>query len=262
MALALLLAYDGTDFHGYQRQAPHREPTVQGVLEAALARLCGAPVATVAAGRTDAGVHATGQVVTCRVMGRSRLAPEDWRRALNALLPESVAVRAATFADDAVSARRAAIQRVYRYRLLVDPVRSPLRERYAWRVSTPLDLAAMQAACRELVGERDFAAFGHSPSDQTGQPRRHTVRDLRIAEVSQAGDETACEFAANAFLTGMVRRMVGTLVQVGTGKLSPADVAGIVAERSKPGPLAPARGLCLVRADFEPGTIVWPADSF
>ncbi len=261
--MALLLAYDGTDFHGYQRQSAAREPTVQGVLEAALVRLCGGPVATAAAGRTDAGVHATGQVVTAQVMGRDKFGPDDWRRALNALLPPSMAVRAVAPVAEGVSARYAAIGRAYRYRMLIDPVRSPLRERFAWRVEGPLDIAAMRAACDELRGERDFAAFGRSPSDQPGQPRRPTARNLRVATAREVGDEIWMDFVANAFLTGMARRLAGTLALVGAGKLSPAEVAAIVAARSgaHPGILAPPHGLCLVRADFRPGTISWPAHS-
>lgn len=263
MAMALLLAYDGTDLHGFQRQAPAAEPTVQGLLEAAVARLAGEPVATVAAGRTDAGVHASGQVVTLRAARPARFGPADWQRALNALLPPAIAVRGAAPVADDVNARFAASARAYRYRILVDAARSPLRERFAWRLPTWPDVAAMRLAATHLLGAHDFAAFGHSPSDTPGQPRRPTVRHLTHAAVTRRDDELWLDFAANAFLTGMVRRMTHALVRVGLGQLVPADVAALLATPdTAPSYLAaPARGLCLTRVDFPPGTITWPASN-
>ncbi|HKD76543.1 MAG TPA: tRNA pseudouridine(38-40) synthase TruA [Ktedonobacterales bacterium] len=267
MRVALLLAYDGTDYRGYQRQAPHHEPTVQGVLEGVIARVAGAPVATVAAGRTDAGVHAAGQVVTFTADRPARFMPEDWQHAINALVPHSMAVQAATAVAEDVSARYAALRRVYRYRVLCASVRDPLRERYVHRVTAALDVNVMQAAGDCLVGTHDFAAFGHSPSNQRGQPPRHTVRDLQMVAITQADDEIWLEFAANAFLTGMVRRLVGTLLLVGTGKLTPDDVAAMLAARQSdhpgatapPAVVAPPQGLCLLRVDYPSGTIMWPA---
>lgn len=263
MPVALLVAYDGTDFHGYQRQAPRHEPTIQGKLEVALARLAGAPIATMAAGRTDAGVHAAGQVVTFDAERPARFGPADWQRALNALLPPAIAVRAATSVAAGVNARRSARERAYRYRIVRDVARDPLRERFAWRVADALDIPAMHAACELLCGEHDFAAFGHSPEDQPGQLRRHTVRDLRVATVTSQGDELWFDFAANAFLTGMVRRLVATLVLVGAGRLTPVEVAAIRDARrmDHPGIPAPAQGLCLVRVSYPPGTITWPANN-
>jgi tRNA pseudouridine38-40 synthase len=259
--VALLLAYDGTDYRGYQRQLPRHEPTVQGVLEGVITRLCGAPMATAVAGRTDAGVHAQGQVVTFDATRPARFGPADWQRAMNALLPVSIAVRDAATVAANVNARFAALGRSYRYSILVAAVRDPLRERYAYRVDHALDVAALQAACDRLTGEHDFAAFGHSPSNVPGQPKRHTVRNLRIAVVRQADDEIWFDFAANAFLTGMVRRLIGTLLLVGAGQLTPADVAAILAARQSvhPGAAAPPHGLTLMRVDYPPGTITWPA---
>jgi tRNA pseudouridine38-40 synthase len=263
MPVALLLAYDGTGFHGYQRQAAAREPTVQGTLEAAIQRTCGMLVPTAAAGRTDAGVHARGQVVTFAPPPASRLDPAAWQRALNARLPASMAVRAAGVVAEGVHARRSATAREYRYRLLVAEVRDPFRARFTHRVPRSLDVAAMRTACGHLLGEHDFAAFGQSPWDAAGQPKHHTMRRLFRAEVAPHGDEIWCDFAANAFLTGMVRRLVGILLLVGAGKLAPAEVAAILAARTPehPGPAAPACGLCLMRATYPAGTLPWPADT-
>ncbi len=263
MSVAVLLAYDGTDFHGYQRQTLAREPTVQGTLEGAIQRTCGQPVATAAAGRTDAGVHARGQVVTFTPPSGNRLDPAAWQRALNARLPASMAIRAACAVADGVHARLSATAREYRYRLLVAGVRDPFRERFAQRVPRPLDVAAMQAACEHLRGEHDFAAFGQSPWNVPGQPKHPTVRHLYRAEVRPHGDEIWCDFAANAFLTGMVRRLMGVLLLVGAGKLTPPEVAAIRAARrpDHPGPAAPACGLCLMQVTYPAGTLCWPAET-
>lgn len=263
MPVALLLAYDGTDFLGYQRQPDRHEPTVQSALEKALDHLDGGPVKTSVAGRTDAGVHAQGQVVTFTARRQEHFQPAEWRNAINGLTPRNLAVRAVQTVAEGVDARRTATERSYRYRVLCDPTRDPLRERYAYRVRSRVTLAAMQDACQGLSGIHDFAAFGHSPTNRPGRPKRTTMRDLRTAAITQHGDEIWFDFAANAFLTGMVRRMVGTLLLVGLGFMTPADFAAILAARQimHPGPAAPAHGLCLMRVTYPPGTIQWPADN-
>ncbi len=216
----------------------------------ALERLTGVATTVTAAGRTDSGVHATGQVVSFASV--ADFAPATWRRALNALLPEDVAIRTVCAVADDFSARRSALSRRYSYRILCDPIRSPLVERYAWRRAGPLDVEAMDLAARELLGEHDFGAFGSSPRDSRVEGfRGHTVRTMLVAECrvrrgseSWQGAETLieCIFAANAFLTGMVRRLVGTLVLVGEGRLSVEEFAAILAAREKahPGAAAPA----------------------
>ena len=177
MRLAALVAYDGTDFKGFQRQAPGRGRTAQGELEAALLRLTGEAIAVEGAGRTDSGVHASGQVITFSSAASHREA--TWLRALNALLPADIAVRAVRMVDDGVHARKSALARRYRYRILCDPVRDPLRERYAWRSPARLDVAAMRAAAALLLGEHDFGAFGSSPRDNRAEGYRgHTVRTM------------------------------------------------------------------------------------
>jgi len=269
---AALLAYDGTDFVGFQRQSAEKGRTVQGVIEQALERIAGGPVSIVGAGRTDAGVHATGQVIA--FASGARLDADAWRRALNANLPQDVAVRAVCGVRSEFHARKSALARHYRYRILVDPVRAPLAERYAWRVPRPLDVEAMDAAAAQLLGEHDFGAFGSSPRDRPAEGYRgHTVRTMlearcvRLAPKEEAmatgadaaGPRIELRFAANAFLTGMVRRLVGTLAQVGEGRLSVEDFRRVLQAREKahPGMAAPARGLCLTWVDYPPGLVIW-----
>jgi tRNA pseudouridine38-40 synthase len=201
--------------------------------------------------------------------GGTRLDADSWRRALNANLLEDVSVRAVSAVAGDFHARKGALARHYRYRIVVDPVRAPLLERYAWRVSHPLDVAAMAAASALLVGERDFAAFGSSPRDRPHEGYRgHTVRTMLEARcvalpagepVGVSAPRIEFRFAADAFLTGMVRRLVGTLVLVGAGRLSVDDFGAILAAREKahPGASAPARGLCLTRVDYPTGTVIW-----
>jgi tRNA pseudouridine38-40 synthase len=263
-----LVEYDGTGFAGFQRQAAARGRTVQGALEAGLARIAGQPVTATAAGRTDAGVHASGQVVS--FLAGARLDPRAWGRALNAYLPADVAVRAAAAVADDFHARYSAVARSYRYRLFCDRAPSPLRERYALRWPRPLDVAAMDAAARSLLGEHDFSAFGSSPRNERGSIRGHCVRTMLVARCRRtalrpgAGSDTtddACEFefTANAFLTGMVRRLVGTLLLVGDGRLSVDGFAAILAARAKahPGAAVAARGLCLVGVTYPAGAVEW-----
>lgn len=265
MNLAALVEYDGTDFVGFQRQAADKGRTVQGAIEAALARIAGEAIRIEAAGRTDSGVHATGQVINFHV---SRLDPATWQQALNALLPPDVAVRAICPVGDEFRARWSALSRSYRYRIFWNATRAPLRERYAWRVPQPLDVAAMDAAAAVLLGEHDFGAFGSSPSDQRGDAqKRHTVRMLHEANCEQrllsddGGqlDEIVCCFTANAFLSGMVRRLVGTLALVGMRRLTVADFRQILEARDKvhPGTAAPAQGLCLARVAYPDGMLTW-----
>ncbi|HEU5347305.1 MAG TPA: tRNA pseudouridine synthase A, partial [Ktedonobacterales bacterium] len=163
MRLAALVAYDGTCFKGFQRQAPERGRTVQGELEAALVRLTGVATSVEGAGRTDSGVHASGQVIT--FSSDASHIEATWLRAVNALLPHDIALRAVRMVDDGVHARKSALARSYCYRILCDPVRAPLRERYAWRIHQRLNVEAMRAAAGQVLGEHDFGAFGSSPRD-------------------------------------------------------------------------------------------------
>lgn len=254
MNLACGIEYDGTDYHGFQRQPATHGPTVQGALEDAIARISGLQTVVHGAGRTDAGVHASGQVVNFQT--QSRLSPEVWLRALNAVLPASIAVRWTRAVPERFHARFSAQSRSYRYTIWNDIAPSALRARYSYHFSHALDLDLMQGACQMLLGRKDFAAFGRSPDDTN--PRRpgphHCVRTLMEARCLR--DETNhmvyCDFTADAFLTGMVRRMVGTLVLVGQKRLCLDEFASIVrrAEKTHPGSVAPAHGLCLVQVAY------------
>ncbi len=229
--------YDGTDFAGSQAQPGLR--TVQGELEAALARLTGGIRSRVdAAGRTDAGVHALGQVIAFTYRGR--LPAGELERALNALVPPDVAVRDLRRVPLAFHPRYAARYREYRYTIWNGP-RSPLRERTALGVRVPLDDAAMARAASVLIGRHDFSAFGAADP----QP----VRTIHWIRVRREGATVTIDVAADAFLRGMVRRIVAVLLEVGRGRTDGQEVAAILVSRRPAlnGATAPARGLCLRR---------------
>jgi len=229
--------YDGTDFAGFQVQPGAR--TVQGALEAALAHLSGGVRQPVdGAGRTDAGVHATGQVIAFSYAGR--LTAAELTGALNGLLPSDVAVRDVRRAARGFHPRYAARYREYRYTVWNGP-RSPLRERTAFRVRTVLDVDAMGRAATAFEGRHDFSAFGGADP----QP----VRSVHRVRVRREGHLVTIDVRADAFLRGMVRRMVAALIAVGTGKNDETAVAAALAERrpALDGAAAPARGLCLRR---------------
>ncbi len=229
--------YDGTDFAGFQAQPGVR--TVQGELEAALARLNGGSRIRVdAAGRTDAGVHATGQVIAFTDPGRHPAAELD--RALNALLPADVAVREVRRVPAAFHPRHAARYREYRYTVWDGP-RSPLHERFALGVRVPLDTAAMARAGSVLEGRNDFSAFGAAD--------RQPVRTIHRVRVRRDGSLVTIDVAADAFLRQMVRRIVAVLLEVGLGKMDREAVAAALASRrpALDGATAPAKGLCLRR---------------
>jgi len=230
--------YDGTDFFGFQRQATHR--TVQGELERALEAVTQQKVRVIGAGRTDAGVHAAGQVVAFRVRWRHPISALE--RAWNALLPEDIAVWGVEPAPKGFHPRFSARSRYYRYTIWNGPRRSPLHRRYAWVLPEPLDDEAMQEATRILVGEHDFAAFGRPPRGE------NTVRRILRATWTREGHTLRFDIEGNAFLKHMVRNMVGTLVCVGRGEKPPEWVAEVLEsrDRSQCAPPAPACGLCLM----------------
>jgi tRNA pseudouridine38-40 synthase len=229
--------YDGTDFSGFQAQPKAR--TVQGELEAALARLSdGRRVAVVGAGRTDAGVHAIDQVIAFTYGGR--LPAEELERAIVAMLPRDVAIHGLRRAPMGFSPRRAARYREYRYTVWNGP-RSPLRERTALGVRVPLDVAAMTRAGSVLVGRHDFSAFGAAD--------RSPVRTVDAIRVRRTGRTITIDVRADAFLRGMVRRIAAVLIEVGRGGMSESDVAAALAARrpALDGAMAPPQGLCLRR---------------
>jgi tRNA pseudouridine38-40 synthase len=244
-AVLLTLEYDGTDYVGWQVQP--NGTSIQAVLEKALAELQGAPVRTVASGRTDSGVHALGQRVS---FTPPRLLPlKAYTHGLNGLLPDDVAVRAAELRPPDFDARRAAKNKLYRYRIVVTPHRAPLSFRQSWQLFHPLDVAAMRAAALALVGKHDFAAFRAANCEA-----KTTVRTVRRLELSQPGpDELWIEVEGNGFLKHMVRNIAGTLVEVGHGRRAPESVAAVLAgkDRQHAGRTAPPQGLTLVRVDYD-----------
>jgi tRNA pseudouridine38-40 synthase len=240
----LTIEYDGTLFAGWQMQA--ERDTVQGVLTTALTALCGHTVKVAGAGRTDAGVHALGQVAHVDL-------DKDWRidrvrDALNAhLRPHAVAVLAAEKVADDFDARFSAKKRHYLYRIANRRPDLTLDRRRAWRVPRQLDVAAMHAAARRLVGKHDFTTF-RSTECQSKSP----LKTLDQLDVTRNGDEVRIETSARSFLHNQVRSMVGSLVLVGNGKWSADDLAAALAARDRAAcaPVAPPEGLYLVRVDY------------
>lgn len=241
--IVMIVQYDGTDYAGFQRQPD--VPTIQGELEDALSRLLGEPVHLRAASRTDAGVHALGQVVSFTTS--NPIPTDNLPRALNGMLPTAVSVVSAAEAPAEFHPRFDAIGKQYTYRILNRQVPSPFICRYAWHVPEPLDRAAMEEAAEFLVGEHDFAAFCAS-----GSSVRSTVRNLYRLDLDENADVIEARLAADGFLYMMVRIIIGTLVEVGRGRMYPAAVADILAsrDRRRAGPTAPPQGLCLVRVDY------------
>jgi len=234
--------YDGSDFLGFQYQARGR--TVQGEIEKAIEKVTQQKVRIVGAGRTDAGVHALGQVVAFNVVWRH--SAQDLQRALNAVLPIDVVLRDCRVVHFDFHPRYDALWRQYRYVVWNDPIRSPLWQRYAYHVPEPLDVVAMQRASRYLIGRHDFAAFGKAPQGD------NTVRMVSQAEWITEGKRLIFEITADAFLRHMVRRIVGTLLQIGRGQRVPEEMALLVQGGAEQltAPPAPAQGLCLVKIGY------------
>ena len=248
----LTLEYDGSGFAGWQLQ-PAGVRTVQGELETAITRITGEPARVLGAGRTDAGVHAEGQVASVRLA--TRLAVADLARALNAVLPSDLAVVSADVVAEDFHARHHARSKLYRYRIWNGARPSPLRAASHWRVKPPLDAAAMQAGAQRLLGEHDFASFQATGSDVTSTRRTLTRCDV---ERGAGGDETGARgeivihVEGSGFLRHMVRILAGTLVQVGSGLRTPESLTAVLAaaDRRAAGPTAPPQGLTLVRVSY------------
>jgi tRNA pseudouridine38-40 synthase len=242
--LKVTLEYDGTDFAGWQVQPGER--TVQGVLEDAFSDLEGAPVAVAGAGRTDAGVHALGQVAS--VESGLALPVEAVAAALNARLPDDLLVRWVEDAPPGFHARYSAVSRRYFYLIGLAP--SPLWRRHRWLVTYDLDRDRMAEAARHLEGERDFSSFAVAGSE----PNHHRCRVSLVSLEWEArhGGMIVFRVEADRFLRGMVRSIVGTLVEVGRGRTAPADIPGVLAasDRSAAGPTAPPWGLYLERITY------------
>lgn len=240
----LTLEYDGTAYHGWQRQAHHA--TVQQQVEDVLRMLTGEKVGLVGAGRTDAGVHALGQVASFRVEG-SRLEAADFQRALNGLLPADIVVLSAEEVPEGFHARFDARSKRYEYRLLNRELPAAVGRNYYWHVRGRLSAAPMRRCLHLLRGKHDFSSF-----QSTGGDAKSPVRHMFECGLRREGDVVTLWFEANGFLRKMVRALVATLVEVGLGRLSADDFAAILAacDRSRAAATAPACGLFLVEVFY------------
>jgi len=237
----VVLSYDGTDFRGWQRQPGER--TVQGVCEEAVFKITGKKVTVHGAGRTDAGVHALAQAANFGAA--TRLDDPDLVRALNAVLPWDLRIAALEQAAPEFHARKSALAKTYRYRIVRSPLISPFDFRYALHWPYPLDLAAMRRAAPLFLRTADFTAF-------SSNRERGPVRTVRRSELRRRGDEVLFTIEAEGFLRYMVRTIVGTLLEIGRGRCRPERIEEIFSgrDRTLAGPTAPAKGLCLVRVDY------------
>ena len=254
--IKLTLAYDGTDFSGWQMQPG--QPTIQGTLTDVLEKLTQQRLMIQASGRTDAGVHATGQVANFKT--HSELSAGEFQRAFNALLPHSIRVVAAEEVEPVFHARWDALAKTYRYRIFRGRVVPPFLWRYVQHDPYPLDYAAMAEAARRFEGEHDFSSFAASTGSAKGDRERTMTRLIYSSEVLRAAGEPSATSAeewiyvvrGKSFLRYMVRKIMGTLVDVGRGKLSPEDISKLfeMRDRSKSGPTMPPHGLCLAGVEY------------
>lgn len=241
---AARLAYHGAAYYGFQRQV-NSQPSVQSVVETTLSAITGQSTSVIGSGRTDSGVHASGQVIAFD--SEWKHTARDLQNAANANLPPDVALTQIMPVAGDFHPRFDAKRRTYLYRLYLAPVRDPLRRDVVWHWRTPLDVQAMQSAASILIGKHDFATFGQPPQGE------NTVREVFEAQLAVIGDELHFTITANAFLQRMVRSIVGTLVEVGRSKLHlEAFVTAFqAAQRSYAGPSAPPQGLVLTRVVYD-----------
>lgn len=242
--LKLVVAYDGTNYHGFQKQKDL--PTIQGVLEEKLALLCGEKVVVHPSGRTDAGVHARGQTVSFATEGR--IPVENLLRALRGMLPEDIAALSAQEMEPGFHARFSARSKIYEYRIQRTARPDPFRKRYAWQIAEPLDAGKMNEAAAFLLGRHDFGAFRSSGSVDTSP-----VRTIYEAAWREEGEELVFRIGGDGFLYHMVRNIVWSLVQVGLGRRTAQDFAAELNSHraeflNEP---APARGLYLMEVRYE-----------
>ncbi len=247
----LTIAYDGTDFHGWQIQA--EKPTIQGEIVNVLRRLTQEHVYLHGAGRTDAGVHALGQVGSFRT--QSALSAEEFQRALNALLPQTIRIVGSEEVGPDFDARWSARGKIYRYRIYRGKVVPPMIWRYVLHYPFPLDEEAMRDAAARFAGTHDFASFAASTGSEEDDKERSTEREIFSTELVRTADDAELVFTVRgrSFLRYMVRKMVGTLLDVGRGKLKPEDIDRLyeLRDRSKSGPTVPPQGLVMVEVQHE-----------
>lgn len=244
MNFKLTIQYDGSRYDGWQRQG-NTDNTIQGKLEGVLSRLAGGPVEVNGAGRTDAGVHALGQVASVRLP--DGITAREVLEYVNRYLPEDIAVTAAEEAEDRFHARLSARGKVYRYSIRLGAVPDVFGRKYVWRVEEELDLAAMERAAALLAGTHDYRSFCSNK-----RYKKSTVRTIRAIELDRQGDDLTITYRGDGFLYNMVRILTGILVEVGLGQRMPEEMAAILEakDRSAAGRTAPAQGLCLVTVEY------------
>ena len=245
-SIKLIIEYDGTGYHGWQVQPNVR--TIQGVMEGKLAQITGERVRLTASSRTDAGVHALGQVANFKT--HSSLDARSFLKALNSLLPEDIRIKEVEEIDESFHARFSAVGKIYEYRIFNGELTSPFCRHFSWFVPGKLDLTRMREAAMKLVGRHDFSSFCSSGSNHVTP-----IREIYGIKVERRGELIVIRIGANAFLKQMVRNIVGTLVDVGKRKLTPFQFGHILEarDRQKAGMAAPARGLFLVRVNYRMG---------
>jgi tRNA pseudouridine38-40 synthase len=237
----IIISYDGTEYQGWQRQPGKR--TIQGLLESALEKISAKKIPVIGSGRTDAGVHAEGQVAHFKV--NSRLENEKFRQAFNGILPSDIRIRSLKKASSDFHAIKSARSKIYRYRIFNSRDISPFTIRYVLQRTASLDIAKMDEAAKLFVREADFTSFS---SNRLLYP----IRDVTRSEIRKKGKEIAYTVEANGFLRYMVRSIVGTLIEVGRGKLAPGQIHDFfkLNKRSPLCPTAPAKGLTLLRVKY------------
>jgi len=239
----LVIEYDGSAYHGWQRQTKDR--TLQGIIEEALKTLTRKEISLIGSGRTDAGVHAFGQVANFHCS--TTLTPQAFMGGLNSLLPEDIVIKNCCQVDTGFHARYQVKNKTYEYRILNRIFPSALYRNYTWHIRKPLDTTPMRAAVEHIVGTHDFKAF-----EGSGSPRYHTVRCIKAATLNRVEDCLIFTITANGFLRFMVRNIIGTLVEIGMGKRTPDEMKEILLskDRNRAGITAPAHGLFLIKVEY------------
>ena len=237
--IKLTIEYDGTDYHGWQIQKNDR--TIQQEIETALFTMTGERITLAGSGRTDAGVHALGQVAN--FICDTRLMPDNFKNGLNSLIPDDIIIKECCLVDKKFHARFSAKSKTYHYRILNRKTPSAVGRQYEWFIKQKLDLEAMYAAICHIIGAHDFKAF-----EGTGSPRSHTTRSVMNADLEHNNERIVFRIGANGFLRYMVRNLMGTLVEVGLSRISPENFKSILVskDRSLAGPTAPPHGLFLM----------------
>lgn len=241
--IKLTIAYDGTAYHGFQRQ--NNALSIQEILETKLQKIFGHPIKINGAARTDAGVHAYGQVINLHTTGK--IPTQNIMRATLGVLPDDIVITEAQEMPADFHARRKAIAKEYLYRIYHNPIPNPFNLKYAWHIKKPMSIQAMQEAAQTLVGTHDYASF-----KALGSSAKTSVRTIHTIDIQKTGDFIDMRITGNGFLYHMVRNIMGTLVPIGCGNRPSSDMINILAAKSRhaAGPTAPAHGLYLVKVDY------------